>query len=895
MTRTKKESALNLHDRLSQLTIEQAENLLGTEGRRLIIQGGKIKPDPDLHTFLEAERFRFIHPIDGARVTVTADAAMRHGLRVHCSDCTDACEHSGTALAFLLEEKVILGLAAPPPERVPVESLNEKDLVAQALRERRERADAENMRIRSLDASTPWADYLVTSANSGKTYRVALRGWEPGQSFCSCPDFRKNTLGTCKHILKVIARCEKKFSATVRAQAWKPDRVLVSVAYGRETFLRVEIPEDLPAKDRRILVPFTKAGFDDGPTALKLLAALQRIERAGHETLVYPDAEEFIARVLHQHHVTERMAAIRRNLKKHPLRRGLLGIELLPYQLDGIAFAAGAGRAILADDMGLGKTIQGIGTAEMLARESGISKVLVICPASLKSQWANEIKRFCGRSCQIVAGPSDERAAQYAGESFFTVCNYEQVLRDLTAIEATPWDLIILDEAQRIKNWEAKTSATIKSLRSPYALVLTGTPLENRLDELFSVIEFIDDRRLGPAFRFFNRHRVIDEKGKVLGYKNLESLRATLKPIMLRRTRTGVLGDLPPRTTEIVRIEPTGEQAALDHAQMLVVASIVRKKFLTEMDLRRMQKALLSARMGADSTYLVDKEAPGFSSKLERLRELLAQLAEEPDRKIVLFSEWTTMLDLIEHELEALGLRRVRLDGSVPQKKRQQLVNEFQTDPECRLFITTNAGSTGLNLQAANTVINVDLPWNPALLEQRIGRAHRMGQKRHVHVYILVTTETIEERLLATLSAKHELANAVLDPDSDIDKVDMASGIEELKRRLEVLLGAKSEAPLDQSAQNRTAAEAEEVTRRRERVAEAGGQLLGAAFGFLAEMLPGREAAPDDAAAATIRASLAQCLETGDDGKPKLTVTLPDAGVLEGIVQALARLMPPPR
>ena len=900
MARTKKESALTLHDRLSQLTIEQAEKLLGAEGKRLISQGGRIDVDPDAYVRLTEGSFRFTHPLDRSIVTVRTGDNRRLGLAIRCSDCNSACKHMGAALAFLLEEKLLLGLAAAPPERVPIESLSEGELIAEALREREERAGAETMRIRSQDVSTPWADYVVTSANSGKSYRVALRGWEPGESYCSCPDFRKNTLGTCKHIFKVIARCQKKFSAKKRARRWAPDRVLVSVAYGREVKLRVEIPADLPPAAKRIVGRFAKAGFDDGPTARRLLAALQKLERSGLETIIYPDAEEFIARILHQHRVSERMAGIRSDLKNHPLRRELLDTELLPYQLDGIAFATAAGRSILADDMGLGKTIQGIGVAEMLAAESGIGKVLVICPASLKSQWASEITRFSGRSFQLVAGPSTERAEQYCNDAFFTICNYEQVLRDLTAIEQTPWDLIILDEAQRIKNWQAKTSATVKSLRSPYALVLTGTPLENRLDELFSIIEFIDDRRLGPAFRFFNRHRIIDEKGKVLGYKNLASLRETLEPLMLRRTRASVLGDLPARTTEVVRIEPTAEQLALDNAQMLVVASIVRKKYLTEMDLRRLQKALLLARMGADSTYLVDKEPPGYSTKVERLRELLAQLAEEPDRKIVIFSEWTTMLNLIEAELSAVGLRWVRLDGSVPQKKRQKLVNEFQNDPGCRVFIATNAGSTGLNLQAANTVINVDLPWNPALLEQRIGRAHRMGQERKVHVYILVTTGTIEERLLTTLSAKHELANAVLDSDSDIDKVDMQSGMEELKRRLEVLLGAKSEAPLDVSEQDRTTAEAERVTRRQEEVAAAGGQLLSAAFSFLAQMLPpvengaGEGAVADDPIAAHIRKSLGQCLESGADGKPRLTVTLPDASALEGLVQTLSRLVPRP-
>jgi SNF2 family DNA or RNA helicase len=153
----------------------------------------------------------------------------------------------------------------------------------------------------------------------------------------------------------------------------------------------------------------------------------------------------------------------------------------------------------------------------MLAREAGISRVLVVCPASVKSQWVMEIDWACEKMCKIVTGSAAERARLYRSPAFFTFANYEQVLRDILSAEQVPWDLIILDEGQRIKNWQAKTAQVIKALRFPYALVLSGTPLEHRLDELYSVVQFIDGRRLGPAFQFFHRHRVMDDKGRVLG------------------------------------------------------------------------------------------------------------------------------------------------------------------------------------------------------------------------------------------------------------------------------------------------------------------------------------------------------------------------------------------
>ena len=365
---------------------------------------------------------------------------------------------------------------------------------------------------------------------------------------------------------------------------------------------------------------------------------------------------------------------------------------------------------------------------------------------------------------------------------------------------------------------------------------------------------------------------------------------------------------------EYLRIAPTDEQLELHNGFLNIVSQIVRKPFISEMDLLRLRQALM-CRLACNSTFLVNKQKPAFSSKLERLAELFDQLFDESDRKVVLFSEWTGMLDLIEPLLKARKLPFVRLDGSVPQTRRAALVHEFQTNPDCKLFLTTNAGSTGLNLQAANTVINVDLPWNPAVLDQRIARAHRMGQSRPVQVFILITEGTLEESLLATIMNKRDLALAALDADSDVNQIVMKSNSDDLKRRLEILLGAKADAPVDESQtldrvaevecgpispKSATAsassphAEPDELQReRRERVAAAGGQLLGAAFQFLGELIaqqhPQTEPAPE--LALTLKSRLAECITPDDSGRQRLTITLPNAASLDSMANALARLL----
>jgi hypothetical protein len=362
-----------------------------------------------------------------------------------------------------------------------------------------------------------------------------------------------------------IDRCTAKikvFPKEVRAKPYRRTRITVHLRYAEGASLAVALPERLTDQARKIVAPLLQ-----GPiAAADLVRCLMKLERGNHAFFVTPDAEEFIERQLLQARTAALVTEIRRAPDKHPLRTSLLKEPLLPYQLDGIAFAAGAGRAILADEMGLGKTVQGIGVAELLAREVGIRKVLIVCPASLKSHWRSEIARFCGRSTEIVGGPATERARAYSGDAFFTVCNYEQILKDILHVEKTPWDLIILDEGQRIKNWQAKTSRVIKGLASRFALVLTGTPLENRLDDLHSVAAFVDPHRLGPNFRFQHRHQRRDEDGVLRGFKNLDDLRERLQPILLRRTRASVKLELPPRTVEILRIPPTDDQKTLHDA-----------------------------------------------------------------------------------------------------------------------------------------------------------------------------------------------------------------------------------------------------------------------------------------------------------------------------------------
>jgi superfamily II DNA or RNA helicase len=882
--------------RLASLTYSQACRMLGDQGADLLRKGAQhfdVEFDRDVYLGGDLFRVRVQDPeLEGgvAVATITLQSGRQRQLVANCNVCETSCAHLGAALDYLLESKSALGLAAPPDESVPLEHLTRDELMRRVLADRQQRAEKEKMTVRAVTPGKLWSDYIVTSHHSGRTYRVALRGLEAGQSYCSCPDFRTNQIETCKHILHVQAKVKKRFTAAQLARPYRRKRLSLRMSYGEQRGLLFNLPNN---PDDALLEMIGEIAGAPTCDARAVMLLLEAIENAGHDVAIYPDAEAFIQRELTQERLRAECDAIRAQVDHHPLRTELLNATLMPYQLDGIAFCVGAGRAILADDMGLGKTIQAIGTAELLARMAAIQRVLIVCPASLKSQWRQEILRFSNRSVQLVMGSGAERVEQYQSDAFFTICNYEQVLRDMSAVESVPWDLIVLDEGQRIKNWESKTSNTIRLLESPFRLVLSGTPLENRLGELYTVVKFADEHLLGPAYDFFHKHHVVDERGKTLGYQRLDELRERLRPILLRRKRSEVARQLPDRTDEIVRIEPTQEQADLCYSYMKVAAQIMAKPFLTEMDLLRLQKSLLMARMVCDSTYLIDQEEPEYSSKLERLEELLDGLLEDPTRKIVIFSEWRRMLDRIERRLENFGTTWVRLDGQVPQKRRGEIVAKFQNDPECRVILMSNAGSTGLNLQAANTVINVDLPWNPAVLEQRIGRAYRMGQKNPVHIYKLVTVgDTIEERLLERLANKQQLADASLDLDSKLTRVEMSSGMEDLKKQLEVVLEPKRDALIDESQRRRVEAEAARLNDRRAKVSEASGQLITAALSLAGELISTDGQQPvDEQVVSSLTERLTECVEHDEQGRPQLRITLADSSSLRNLAETLAKLL----
>ena len=628
--------------------------------------------------------------------------------------------------------------------------------------------------LENLGSEPFFSEFRVSNPVSKSSYRVAIRGLGPGGNFCSCPDYATSELGTCKHLEFTLARLEKKRGARAAfARGYQP-------AFS-ELFLR---------NDGKRRVHF-RAGTDCPPALREAAARLFDVERdgvlpddrlheleqfmtmaanSGHELRAYDDALDFIAG---KRDAERRTAALEQLFPRgagDPKLLRILKVPLYPYQAEGALFAVRAGRALIGDDMGLGKTIQAIAAAEILTRHFGVSKVLVICPTSLKYQWQSEISRFAGRqgenAARIINGGRAQRQKDYAQEDFCKITNYEKLKPDLDLIAAWAPELVIVDEAQRVKNWNTIAARALKRIDSSHAIVLTGTPLENKLEELISIVQFVDQHRLGPTWKLLHQHQVKDEAGRVTGYTGLEKIGQTLAPIMIRRRKSEVLRQLPSRTDQNLLVPMTEMQMDYHKENADEVGKIVKRwrrtKFLSDKDQRRLMIALQNMRMACNSTYLLDQNTD-HGVKADELAALLDDLFADPEAKVVVFSQWTRTHDIIIRRLEARDFGYVSFHGGVPSEKRPALIERFRDDPDCRVFLSTDAGSTGLNLQHASTLVNMDLPWNPAVLEQRIARIHRMGQKRPVQVINFVAKGTIEEGMLSVLAFKRSLSAGILD------------------------------------------------------------------------------------------------------------------------------------
>ncbi|MEO5666481.1 MAG: DEAD/DEAH box helicase [Bdellovibrionota bacterium] len=428
-----------------------------------------------------------------------------------------------------------------------------------------------------------------------------------------------------------------------------------------------------------------------------------------------------------------------------------LRADLRPYQKKGVnwlSFLRDAGLgALLADDMGLGKTLQTLCVLQ--------GKTLIVAPTSVLYNWAAEIQKFRpGLKSSVFYG--DRRELDTTSDVVLT--SYGVLRLDQERLRETQWDTIVIDEAQTIKNPDSQIAKAAHSLRGNFRVALSGTPVENRLDDLWSQFQFVNPGLLG------RREEFLEKFARPIGQGDIETasrLKTRIKPFILRRLKRDVAPELPARTETVLYCELAKEER---ETYDMILAS-TRKEVLATLEhggsILKALEVILRLRQAACHRGLIPGQNADESSKLDLLMETLEESLAEGHKSLV-FSQWTSFLDRIEGELEKRKIRFSRIDGST--QKRQGIVDEFQS-PEGPpiMLISLKAGGVGLNLTAADHVFIMDPWWNPSVEDQAADRAHRIGQQNPVMIHRLVARETIEEKILVLQEAKRDLARAVLD------------------------------------------------------------------------------------------------------------------------------------
>ncbi|MFN7842615.1 MAG: SNF2-related protein [Pirellula sp.] len=442
-----------------------------------------------------------------------------------------------------------------------------------------------------------------------------------------------------------------------------------------------------------------------------------------------------------------------------------LQADLRDYQRSGYCWLSrlahwGIG-GCLADDMGLGKTVQTLG---ILLDRAKKGPALVIAPTSVGSNWLRETEKFApSLSAKLYRDHDRQSLIDSAGPGDIIITSYQLLQRDVERFTARSWYTLVLDEAQFIKNFQTKTAQAVRQIDSDWRVALSGTPLENHLGELWSLMRTVSPGLLGSWDRF--RKNFAEPIERLGDRERLQALGRVVRPFILRRTKKEVLSELPERT-EVVRFAELSdaERKKYDAARMAAISEIAKPDAPESEAQMRIKVLAWLTRLRQLSCHpaLVDKRWTESSAKLDLFMEIVEELRDGEHRALV-FSQFVQHLSLIREALDKLGIKYQYLDGSTPAAKRQDAVDRFQAGEGDLFLISLKAGGTGLNLTAADYVIHMDPWWNPAVEDQATDRAHRIGQMRAVTVYRLVAKDTIEQQILALHADKRELISGVLD------------------------------------------------------------------------------------------------------------------------------------
>jgi hypothetical protein len=680
---------------LSQLSSEVSSgNLIYRQGQSLYLNGQctQLIESEHLHEFSVNDKYgNFLVKINSTEV-----------LQASCTCNAGAiCRHRAAAYMQLYE---LMSLSEDKPAQ-PGLKYTRRGMIKRVMTERIEKARQADYMLHFAD--NIYGEHILTNER-GTSYHLTFRDFKKKIGYCSCPDYNTNKLGTCKHLIYAFNR------STVNPDL-KPQELprypFIEVFCDPLQNYRISWfhPEEVRGEVAEVLYRyFGNKRFVADDQVATLIGFFNVVDRY-KEILVRPEVYARVQRLMEE----EELARL---ANEKVLDFSRIKVPLLPFQRQGVEFATFRKGVVLADDMELEKPLQAIATAVMKKDVFGYSRILIICPATLKQQWKNDVLRYCDEPAQIVAGTTAGRETLY-GSTGFIIVSYETVIRDQQLIAKKPPHFIILDEAQRIRNYTSVTSSVIKSLPRKHALVLSATPLNSELIDLYSIVMFVDTELLSPLWEFSYQHCYFDEDNKnvVAGYYNLEQLDEKLSKVMLRREKQDVIRQLPgsSQITTPVKMSENQISRYLKYARQ--VLEILNQKIFTLFDEQKVADLLKLMLQAGNSTFLVD-DTSNSSPKLTELKHILSYKLHirKSDHRVIIVTRWIKMAKIIARALKLGRFVFAELNAEMTETERNAALSRFAADDQCRILLATTKSLGGKELLVADTLINFELPQKDA-------------------------------------------------------------------------------------------------------------------------------------------------------------------------------------
>ncbi len=630
------------------------------------------------------------------------------------SSCTcksqQLCRHQ---IASYLQLRDLLN-ADHPDIPAPGIKYSREGMIKRVTDERRAKAKTAKYSIELAD--NIYGEHLLTN-EKGRHYHITFRDLKRKHGYCSCPDYRTNKLGTCKHLIFAFDKitAEKDLS-----DEQLPDYPFIEVFLNpfREYKISWFHPDKPSGEVAELLYRyFGNKNFIEGEQAESFIGFINNAAKY-KQILIRPEVPEKVGKISEASSLTHLKTESKISFTD-------LNAELLPFQKEGIKFATFKMGAVIADEMGLGKNIQALCTALLKKQLFGFRHTLVVCPASMIDQWVTDIDQFTNEKVLNLDNTFDEgKKLSTTDRPFFSIVSYENLIRDYEVIRSFPPNFLILDEAQRIVNYESLTFSVLKSVRRKHVLALTGITIESRLIDLYSLMLLVDPGLLTPLWEFSYQHCYFDKDhpNKITGFYDLDELNKKLEEVLIQRQKYEVIDDLPSLSQFNIPVKMHPVQQKLHRSFALAALDQVNKKLISSYDMQQLSVFIRNLRMVCSSTYLTDNTT-NYSPKLEELDHILnGKLGiKYSNRKIVILTEWKRMLNIIAKMLESNQIHFIEITEDTTANNKQIFLKQFDEDSQCKIMLTTEETALGLDLKITDTLINFDTPVSNRQKNNRLG------------------------------------------------------------------------------------------------------------------------------------------------------------------------------